>query len=396
MHGRDFMIWLKARVAGKIVLAISAAFFVSLSTAFAFPVTIDPGAYTGTYRVANSGNFTGEIIFDLVEGRHFVRFAATGNGFFVNVDASGVVTSENLAAASGTGSTLTFNTSDVTINAGAYPGNFFVSAASEPRVSGTRTFPVVTGVSGWVINFAATGNSFRFDVDNAGTISSQNVAAAETNGSQLFFITAEFQVDPTDFDGTYRILGIADTPTTGARLVVAPKGVSGYVLSIRPGVSERFSVDADGNPNPSILPINVDGIVFNFLLSAFTLAAVDIDIKPSGGGNDVEPNEEPNPWNPNSRGKVPVAVLTSDIFDAADVNVSSVRFGKIGTEAEPVRDSMEDVDGDGDLDLLLKFEVQEAGIECFDPLATLTGETIFGSGFEGTDPIRTVGCNNNR
>ena len=52
----------------------------------------------------------------------------------------------------------------------------------------------------------------------------------------------------------------------------------------------------------------------------------------------------------------------------------------------------EDVDSDGDLDMVLHFKARDAGITCGDTEATLTGETIGGVPIEGTDAIKTPGC----
>jgi len=48
-----------------------------------------------------------------------------------------------------------------------------------------------------------------------------------------------------------------------------------------------------------------------------------------------------------SQGVIPVAILTTDTFDATTVNAATIRFGKTGTEAAIVRSALEDVDGDG-------------------------------------------------
>ncbi len=53
---------------------------------------------------------------------------------------------------------------------------------------------------------------------------------------------------------------------------------------------------------------------------------------------------------------IPVAILTTGTFDASTVNPATVRFGATGTEAAAVHSALEDVDGDGDLDMILLSE----------------------------------------
>jgi len=106
---------------------------------------------------------------------------------------------------------------------------------------------------------------------------------------------------------------------------------------------------------------------------------------------DIKPDDDPNSINPNSQGVIPVAVLTDPDFDAATVDVSTVVFGLAG--AQPVHNGhIEDVDGDGDDDLMLHFNTQDTGIQCGDTEATLSGKTIGGEAIEGSDSINTVGC----
>jgi hypothetical protein len=107
---------------------------------------------------------------------------------------------------------------------------------------------------------------------------------------------------------------------------------------------------------------------------------------------DVKPGSFPNSINPRSMGKIPVAILTTDTFDGASVDPNTVRFGRNGAEAGPVQSALEDVDGDGDIDMILHFNTQDIGIQCGDTSATLTGKSFGGQAIRGSDSVNTVGC----
>jgi len=111
-------------------------------------------------------------------------------------------------------------------------------------------------------------------------------------------------------------------------------------------------------------------------------------------GIDIKPGSFPNSINPRTQGVIPVAILTTGTFDATTVQPSSVTFGRTGTEATEAHSTghLEDVDNDGDIDLVLHFRTQETGIMCGDTSASLTGKTTAGQDIEGSDSIRTVGC----
>lgn len=108
---------------------------------------------------------------------------------------------------------------------------------------------------------------------------------------------------------------------------------------------------------------------------------------------DVKPGSFPNSVNPRSRGVLPVALLTTATFDATTVDPDTVRLGAAGAAgAAPVHAALEDVDRDGDLDLVLHFRTQETGIDCGTAELFLQGETSGGQAIAGSDSIRTVGC----
>jgi hypothetical protein len=103
---------------------------------------------------------------------------------------------------------------------------------------------------------------------------------------------------------------------------------------------------------------------------------------------DIKPGSDSNPINLNSNGVIPVAILTDNDFDASTADVSTVLFGP--SEAEPVHYAMEDVDHDGDADMILHFRTQEVGLEQQDTEAILIGQTMDGIYFIGKDVVRIV------
>jgi hypothetical protein len=110
---------------------------------------------------------------------------------------------------------------------------------------------------------------------------------------------------------------------------------------------------------------------------------VTVDIKPGNSANGI---------NPNSQGNIPVAILTTDTFDAVQVDPLSVTFGVLPTMESHSRSHVEDVDGDGDADLLLHFNTQSTDISCSDTEIWLLGETFDGEFITGSDTISTVSC----
>ena len=107
---------------------------------------------------------------------------------------------------------------------------------------------------------------------------------------------------------------------------------------------------------------------------------------------DLKPGDVSNTLNPRSRGVVPVAILTTDEFDATSIDVTSLRFGATGEEATAVRTTRDDVDGDGDIDLLAFFRTTDTGIDCETLFTYISGMTTTGVSIAGTDLVTTVGC----
>jgi hypothetical protein len=107
---------------------------------------------------------------------------------------------------------------------------------------------------------------------------------------------------------------------------------------------------------------------------------------------DIRPKKDANRINPNSSKDINVAIFSVNGFDATTVDANTVRFGATGTEAAPVHVALRDLDGEGQRDLVLRFQIQDTGIRCGDTSAHLTAQTSQGLSIIGSSPIKTVQC----
>jgi beta-glucanase (GH16 family) len=95
-------------------------------------------------------------------------------------------------------------------------------------------------------------------------------------------------------------------------------------------------------------------------------------------------------------GVIPVALLTTDTFDATTVDHTTVTLGDahethtVGKTSEPKRHE-EDADGDGDIDLVFHFRFEDTGLGC-DPLSTpFNGLTFDGQPIAADDEGASFG-----
>lgn len=111
---------------------------------------------------------------------------------------------------------------------------------------------------------------------------------------------------------------------------------------------------------------------------------------------DIKPGSDPNSVNcMDNGGLIPMVILTTSDFDALTVDHGTVTFeGATETHVNQKtgghRRHEEDVDGDGDIDLMFHFRLGDTGLDCASTEGTLSGETFDGQAIEGTDAIRMV------
>src|SRR5206468_1291204 len=77
-------------------------------------------------------------------------------------------------------------------------------------------------------------------------------------------------------------------------------------------------------------------------------------------------------------------------IDVTSVDLATVRFGPAG--AGPVRAHFRDLNGDGRPDVVLQFRMHSTGITCGAADVVLSGKTQSGRTNQGSDSVRTVGC----
>lgn len=109
---------------------------------------------------------------------------------------------------------------------------------------------------------------------------------------------------------------------------------------------------------------------------------------------DIKPGSDPNPINQGSNGVIPIAILTTDSFDASTVDPGTVTLAgaevAVRGKSDKLMARLEDVDGDGDDDLMLQVNTQSDGAVWETGPVTLEGTTYDGQAIEGTDDVVIV------
>jgi hypothetical protein len=112
-------------------------------------------------------------------------------------------------------------------------------------------------------------------------------------------------------------------------------------------------------------------------------------------GIDIKPGSYPNSINCKNKNEViPVAILTTTTFDALTVDYRTVTFEgakeiHVDKRGVPIR-HVEDVDLDGDMDLVFHFYLKNTVLTCGSTTGTLKGLTYGGIPIQGTDSVRMI------
>lgn len=132
----------------------------------------------------------------------------------------------------------------------------------------------------------------------------------------------------------------------------------------------------------------INGVEHAYLLTPKSVpepASVTIDIKPG---------VYPNTINLGANSSVPVAILKTTDFDPSTINLDAVSFAgasPLRNKRNAILNKITDVNSDGNMDLILYFSLSTLSeLNNSSALATLTGRTITGMDFTGTDSVQIV------
>jgi DNA-binding beta-propeller fold protein YncE len=282
-------------------------------------------------------------VFEVTKDGKLVVFGPNNNTLSAfNVEALGIVQPSGITVSPLAG---TFFVVGAPIPVGAFPGLFELAVPDRTLAYLINTIDL--GVLGLIypsgITFNPSTNTL-FIVDNGGSSGgggpNDRMAEVSLEGNLL-------HVFDLSYDGASS--GIAYDPTTRTFLIsdalgwlhlVTPSGkVFSSINLVTLGILQPSAVAIDTNSGDIFIADNLSKKVFKLAMTAISVAI------------DIIPGEFPNSINPQSNRVIPVAILTTDTFDAITVDPLTVEFGPNGATEAHGRGHIEDVDGDGDNDL---------------------------------------------
>jgi len=259
---------------------------------------------------------------------------------------------------------------------------------------------------------AATGAGQNLSILGFPTadISSGQQANFRDGAVKLFLLWTDapfhYPGDPGDL-GSINYPGPSFNDTVNAILALDPPKVigvsSGADLATRAdleamatatdALAPEGGIDCDGDGIIDVLegePLVCSHAITGAGVGAAMLAVIEAAVKPININIDVRDSINLN------SAKIAVKILSTDIFNALDIDPTTVCFG-----AEPIpgvgdcseshgKAHIEDTNDDGLLDLVLHYDTNETGLASDDTEAYLTGKTFNGQAVEGCVSISII------
>ena len=167
-----------------------------------------------------------------------------------------------------------------------------------------------------------------------------------------------------------------------------PTVLTGTATSFRIGGWEKNTAFFDGT---------IDEV--QIFSRALTHAEILAEFNAGGAGKckvktvsiDIKPGSDPNCFNNDGHGVIPVAILGSADFDVNEIDPSTVQLEGLDVRAVGKSNKflarIEDSNLDGFDDLVVQIEDQDGTFSLGDATATVTGSLLDGTPIEGTDSI---------
>ena len=292
-------------------------------------------------------------------------------------------------------------------------GTYIVGSASTPAGSQGFLWTATDGYTGLGDLSGGTFFSSAYAVSEDGSVVvGGSISALSGNDREPFRWTSETgMVSLGDLPGGPRA-GYALAVSANGEVIVgfseSGRGQEGFVWTAATGmvnltdyltglgvdtgglfIGAAYDVSADGRYVSGSMT-NADGFTEAYVVDLAPLL-LDVEI-------DFDPWSTTNEFRPNDTYLVTVGVKSLGIahgdaidFDATQVDPDSLEFGPAaGTIAAlPIT---QDLDGDGDTDLVVGFRAEESGVTCDDAAVSLTGSTYAGELITGSDAITTTEC----
>ncbi len=280
------------------------------------------------------------------------------------------------------------NTVTATIPVGSFPTAFgqFIGPIrfSDKHLGGITSGAVLSRDAGITLAFAdATpnaGNGVTVTVTGPPT----GTARLKLDGKSANIVLAPgtyILIDPPATTTVQVISGEATVEVTFQGTTIQAVIEPGETASIIETIVDGIVTEVDVEVVEGTITVNGTSIAPGETLDLPVV--VDIDIKPGGF---------PNAINPNSKGVLPVAILSTASFNAAtQVDRTSLTFGRTGNEGSlRFCQNPADVNGDGRLDLLCHFSTQQADFQTGNTVGILRGKLTNGLPIRGQDSVKIV------
>jgi hypothetical protein len=262
-----------------------------------------------------------------------------------------------------------------------------------------QNFTCVVGTANVTLNGAGSsdpdGNPLTYSWSKGNTVvsTSASFTTALGGGTHTFTLTVSDGQAQSSDDVTVTV-ALDQTPpvlTVPPAITVSANGASGYSGSI----GTATAVDGCGgvvlitSNAPAVFPLGETTVTYTAVDAAgnASTGTQKVTVRPVAILVDIKPGSSTNVVNFKNKGVIPVAVLTSSDFDATSLDVASLRFGPGKAVEAHGKGHFEDVDNDGDIDLMLHFDTQATGLTNSDGSATLTGKTQSGIPVSGSDVL---------